>query len=301
MDNNYEVNNNAENNNSINNEEIPSSERKKMPIWLKIIIIVLIVVLFLIVAIFGLYKSTVDVSDKFSDKFDYILSDKHEIKEYSYLDFVSYDSNNDNYLSIEVPKDYIYDKLVNIQNINADLKDKYEISLNRIGVLSNLIEKNCVDFYVDVTYKNKINALVTGTIEYKFTNDNGIQLFLKKLVIGDGLPMFLYKNFIPFKDGDMIYELKSDNYDCLREKILLLSCIEKINIGTKSVKFNYNYMSNLKAISEYIFDDEAKNINDSLEILMPIVLDIIINNNADEYIEMAELILPLITDGLLNN
>ena len=245
----------------------------------KIVLLVIFILLTTIVLTgFRIYKNVIDVSDKNRDKFDYNLSNNNSNVEYDYLDFISYDSKNDpNTLQISIPKEYIYKEIVDIKGFADDLNTKYGLKLKQIGFSIDENEENYINFYADTTYKKLINAFVSGTLQYEFTSDNGVKLYLNSISVGDGLPTMLYENLLPLKAGDLIYEVKSSDYELLKDNVLDLKCIHDINTDKDNLKFRFDYMSNLKEVSEYIFKDKAKEVNDPLEELMPIILDIMFN------------------------
>lgn len=275
---NEEMNNEQQ---SIIDEKIENKPKNKKNAILKALLTILIIIALLCLGIFGLYKSTIDISAQNLDKFDYNLSDIEDNKEYNYLDFISYDSeNNPDSLLISVPKSFIYDKVLKIHELNDDFNKNYEININRIGFVSNYSEQNTLDYYMDITYKNIINAYVSGTMEYIFTEDNGIKLVMKNMVIGDGLPKFIYESFLPYKTGDVIYEVKSKDYELLENNVLLLDAIKNIKVTKQDLNFEFDYISNLKSITNYVLGEDSKTVDDTIKELMPIILDIIINDNS---------------------
>ena len=291
-----EINNNEQMSiNSQNNVKKPSFLKK----LLKALLIVLGILAVLCLILFGLYKTTVDVSEKNSANFDYDFSKIIVKKDYSYVDFLTYDSkNNKGTLFVDIPKNYIYDTIVDVHDVNAKLNEKYAVKINRFGTKSSQNNENSIDFCADLTYKEKINAYVSGTLRYEITDDNGVNLYLDKLVLGDGLPSFLYKGFIPIKDGDQVYRLDPTRFDFLKEKILDLSMIKNINVDDKSLKFEFDFMSNLKNIANYVFGGELKIINDSLENIVPPVMDVIINGKSTELEQKVETVVNYIIDEL---
>ena len=247
----------------------------------KIVLLVIFILLTTIVLTgFRIYKNVIDVSDKNRDKFDYNLSNSNSNVEYDYLDFISYDSKNDpNTLQISIPKEYIYKEIIDIKGFADDLSTKYGLKLKQIGFSSSDNEENCINIYADTTYKKLINAYVSGTLQYEFTSDNGIKVYLKSITVGDGLPNALYENLLPLNTGDLIYEVKSSDYDLLKENVLDLKCINSVNTDKNNLNFKFDYMSNLKEVSEFIFKDKANEINQPLEEIMPVILDIMFNSN----------------------
>ena len=291
---------NIENSNlNENNEQLSTNNKssilsKKVS---KIVFTVIITLALLCIILFTIYKSTIDISTKNIDKFDRDLSvDTIEIKT-DFLDYINYDSKKDkSTLHISIPKEYLYQKIIKIDEFNKELNDKYGLNINKFGFLNNAKETNTIDFYADVTYKEFLNAYITGSIEYKITENNGIDLYLKKIVIGDGLPMFLYQAFLPIKPGDLIYQIDPNEYELLKDNILKLDLIKNVKIDSNSLNFDFDYMSNLKAITKYVFGDDydTSKIDISLENTIPVVLEAILGENQDEYFEIAKVLFPKI-------
>lgn len=291
---------NKENSNlNENNEQLSTNNKssilsKKVS---KIVFTVIITLALLYVILFTIYKSTIDISTRNIDKFDRDLSvDTIEIKT-DFLDYINYDSKKDkSTLHISIPKEYLYQEIIKIDEFNNELNDKYGLNINKFGFLNNAKETNTIDFYADVTYKEFLNAYITGSIEYKITENNGIDLYLKKIVIGDGLPMFLYQAFLPIKPGDLIYQIDPNEYELLKDNILKLDLIRNVKIDSNSLNFDFDYMSNLKSITKYVFGDDydTSKIDISLENTIPVVLEAILGENQDEYFEIAKVLFPKI-------
>lgn len=289
---------------NINNEQVLSNnsqpKKKKFSI-IKVLLIVVGVIAILFLALFAIYKSTVDISSKHEDKFDYDLSAEVIKTEYDLLDFVRYNSKeNEDNLFITVPKNIIYDDVIKIHEFADDLYKESEVKLNKFGFISNVLEENSFDFFADVTYKKYINAYVTGNIQYKITDDNGIEMYLTKIVIGDGFPSVFYKAILPIKAGDLIYKLDSKEYEILKDNVLKLSSINNVKVDKENLKFEFNYMSNLEEISVYLLGEDAKAIQAPLQKMMPIMLEMLIGDNQDEYLELASFLIPTIISNLFN-
>lgn len=289
---------------NINNEQVLSNNsqpKKEEFSIIKVLLIVVGVIAILFLALFAIYKSTVDISSKYEDKFDYDLSAEVIKTEYDLLDFVRYNSKeNEDNLFITVPKNIIYDDVIKIHEFADDLYKESEVKLNKFGFISNVLEENSFDFFADVTYKKHINAYVTGNIQYKITDDNGIEMYLTKIVIGDGFPSVFYKAILRIKAGDLIYKLDSKEYELLKDNVLKLSSINNVKVDKENLKFEFNYMSNLEEISVYLLGEDAKAIQAPLQKMMPIMLEMIIGDNQDEYLELASSLIPTIIGNLFN-
>lgn len=289
---------------NINNEQVSINEekpKKKKFSLIKLILIVTGIIAVLLLAVFGIYKTTVDISAQHEDKFDYDLSQEVVIKEYDYLDFIKYDSKEDeDNLFITIPKEYIYNNIIKIHDFADSLNNDYELKLNKFGFLSNIVEENSFDFFADTTYKNLINAYITGTLQYKVTDDNGIEVYLTNIVVGDGFPSVFYKEFLPIKQGDLVYKLNSSDYELLKTNTLKLNAINNVNADKDNLKFEFNYMSNLKEISTYILGEDAKDLQEPLQQMMPIILEMLIGENQDEYMELASALIPALIDNIFD-
>ena len=293
--------NKIENNKNIdenqNNEHMSTIKNVSKNRIFKIVLYVLLAII-LIFALFCLfYKTTINVSDKNIDKFDYVVNDNAVDFNTDYLEFIKYDSNkNKCTLHITVPKQYIYDKLIKLNEFNKEFNDKYDININRIGFTCDENKPNIIDYSADLSYKNIINAYIHGSIEYKFTNNNGICFYMNSMKIGKNIPEFLYKSFLPFKNGDLIYEVKSDDYDLLKNNVLVLNLIKNIRTDNDNLYFDFDYMSNLKYITKYVFGDDydTSKIDSSLQKTIPILFEALFGDNQKEYIKIAEKLFPMI-------
>lgn len=274
-------------------ESIIEKKDKKLSKIVKILLIVLLTISLICIAIFALYKATVDVADKNVDKFDYVLSENHDVDSLNYKDFIKYDSEvSPNTLSIDISKDYFYKNIIKIDEINAKLTENYNLILNKIGIVSDISSSNTLDFYADCINKNGLNMYITGSLEYSYTENNGIQVYMKKIVIGDGLPMFIYKAFLPINENELIFELEANEYQFLKNGILKLESISNIKFTKTDVKFDFNYMDSVNEIIKYIFGNNSSFISQQAENLMPIILEIVVGDNAEEFMDFAELLLP---------
>lgn len=264
------------NNEQVLNNDIKVVKKRKI----KPIILVIAILFIIILSILLIYKTTIDISDKYSDKFDYDFSEI-TINDDNYLKFLSYDKDNDpNTLFIDIPKLFFYDKVFDINEFKNEVFDKYNTKMNRIGFISNENVDNYIDYSIDCVYKDKIKFYLNGSIEYQMTEDNGFKLILRSMNIGK-LPNFLYSNMLPYSIGDTIFEVKSIDYDLLREKVLLLSLINNIKADKNSVSFEYNYIENMDYIVYKIFGNTDIYLYDVLKEYMPTIMDSIINGNKD--------------------
>ena len=288
---------NINNEQELTNQIRPTNKRKKI---LTAFLTIALIIAILFVSVFIIYKTTIDISNKKTEQFDYNLS-TNNYNNYNYLSFIKYNSNEDlNHLSITIPKDYVYSNLLKINEFSDNISSKYDIKINKIGIFSNIINKNYLDFYADVTYKSFINAYISGNIKYEINNKNGIDFVLSNIVVGDGLPSIFYKYLLPIKNGDIIFEIDSNNFEFLNDNVLNLQFIDNISLNKEHLKFKYDYMSNLKDISKYIFGEKSKYIDNSLENIMPIILEIMVGDNKEEYSEIASAIIPQFLLGIID-
>lgn len=288
---------NINNEQELTNQIRPTNKRKKI---LTAFLTIALIIAILFVSVFIIYKTTIDISNKKTEQFDYNLS-TNNYNNYNYLSFIKYNSNEDlNHLSITIPKDYVYSNLLKINEFSDNISSKYDIKINKIGIFSNIINKNYLDFYAHVTYKSFINAYISGNIKYEINNKNGIDFVLSNVVVGDGLPSIFYKYLLPIKNGDIIFEIDSNNFEFLNDNVLNLQFIDNISLNKEHLKFKYDYMSNLKDISKYIFGEKSKYIDNSLENIMPIILEIMVGDNKEEYSEIASAIIPQFLSGIID-
>lgn len=271
-----------------------NSNTKKSKI-ITIILVLISILLFISFIIYAIYKSTVDISTKNDDKFDYVLAKEYDNSEYNYLDFLSYDLNKTkDLINIKIPKTYLYENIIDIKSLTKQLEDNYNLKITRIGALSNLINNNYIDFYLDGLYSNNFKLYITGVLEYKVTNNNGLQVLIKEINIGDGLPSFIYKGFIPLKQGDILYEIDPNKYSFLKDYILDLNLIKNVKMRKNYLMFDFDYMSNIENITKYIFKDEKITLNDALKSIMPVIIDTMLNNENQENNNLLDEILPMI-------
>ena len=271
-----------------------NSNTKKSKI-ITIILVLISILLFISFIIYAIYKSTVDISTKNDDKFDYVLAKEYDNSEYNYLDFLSYDLNKTkDLINIKIPKTYLYENIIDIKSLTKQLEDNYNLKITRIGALSNLINNNYIDFYLDGLYSNNFKLYITGVLEYKVTNNNGLQVLIKEINIGDGLPSFIYKGFIPLKQGDILYEIDPNKYSFLKDYILDLNLIKNVKMRKNYLMFDFDYMSNIENITKYIFKDEKIILNDALKSIMPVIIDTMLNNENQENNNLLDEILPMI-------
>lgn len=285
---------NAKNDNKNSNISKISDKSKTRKI-LKILLVVFCVILVLIVTLFGLYKSLVDISSKNESKFDYISTSETNNQEYKLTDFLGYNSKtNPDVLRVKIPKQHFYNRILGINELIQQINNDYDIQIHRLGTVSNATGKDLVDFCADISYKNTINAYISGTIRYEFNSLNGIDIYLEKFVIGDGVPMFLYRDFLPFKDGDMIAEISADNYELLKYKALNLKYVDNVVIDSSNLNFEFKYMENIENIAKYKFGDQADSFTDIMKNVFPIVMEMTFGDNKEEFKDLSETYIPYI-------
>ena len=265
----------------------------------KIIITIILILVFLLLIVFALYKATIDVSDNNIDKFDYVL-DNIPNNSYKIIDFLSFDSIEDpDNIKINIPKDYMYLNLIDMKTFSNELFGNENVKLNKIGIVSNFSNNNNLDYYLDVTYNNKFDAYVTGTIEIKFNADS-VDLYSKKIVIGDGLPMFLYKPFLPFKDDELIYSFNTSDFKYTNNEIIKFDLINNFRIRKDYLNFKFKYIDNIEYIGKMVFGDNYQYFDTSIKKIAPILLELVIGNNSEEYIDFSDILLPSIQNNILD-
>lgn len=265
----------------------------------KNLLIVLSSIILFFTIIFIIYKSTIDISDSNIDKFNYDLNSSNIKNDYKFIDFLSYNSNIDkNIINIDIPIDYFYNNIIDIENLQQFYIDNYNIKLNKIGLVSNISNNNIIDFYADITYHDLLDAYISGTLTYKFFDNNDIEIYVKDIIVGDGLPSIFYKPFININNADLTYRIKADDYYYLNNNVLNLEHINDIRLKKDSFTFKYNLLNNIDAIGEYIFNDYYSSIKNSINDILPIVLEICIGENSQDYSELFEYLLPLINNDI---
>lgn len=282
----------------MDNIENIQNNKKKMPTFIKAILIILAIIVSLSLIIVLLYKTKIGVADKYEECYDYDFNKQVIVNNHSIKDFLSYDSKTDeDNIYVDIDKTYFYKNILKIDDINNKLSNDYNLKINKIGTTGN---GNNVDFYIDVDYKDSIKTFVSGTIEYRFTNENNIELYLTDLNIGDNIPKSIYSKFIPFNNGDLIYTLNKNKYEVLNNDLLRLDLIKDIKINKENITFKYNYVDNTDNIISYIFDSDTENIIRVIKPIMPMVLEIMIGSNKDEYINILSTLIPKLLEIILS-
>lgn len=266
--------------NESNNEQLLNIEtNKQRNSKYKTIIEIFAILLLIIISLVTIYKTKIDISDKFTDRFDYDFSEINIVDNDNFLQNISYDmKNSPNTLSISIPKLFIYGKLLKINELRNNTLDRYDVEMKRIGFISNTKNSNYFDYSIDCTYKKIFDFYLNGSIEYQITDDNGIELILRSMNIGK-LPNFLYSSKLPYHVNDTIYEIKSENYILLKEKVLRLDLVTNIEANKESIDFDYNFIDNVDYIIEKIFGDSDIRIYETFKEYMPFILNSIINDN----------------------
>lgn len=265
----------------------------------KIIITIILILVFLVLIVFGLYKATIDVSDNNIDKFDYVL-DNIPNNSYKITDFLSFDSIEDpDNIKINIPKDYMYLNLIDMKTFSNELFGNENVKLNKIGIVSNFSNNNYLDYYLDITYNNKFDAYVTGTLEIKFNTDS-VDIYSKKIVIGDGLPMFLFNPFLSYKNDELIYSFNSKDFKYTDNNIVKFDLINNFKITKDHLNFKFKYIDNVEYIGKMVFGDNYQYFETSIKKIAPILLELLIGNNSEEYIDFSDILIPSIQNNILN-
>ena len=253
---------------------------KKLIKLFKVLLVLFITISALFGIIYLIYKNTIDLSNKNQDKFDYVLNDSSvNTQTNDFMDFITYSSDQDlDSLTFTIPKDYFYKEIIKIDDFNNE-----SISINRIGTISNPFNKNSIDFYCDLTILDSINMYANGILHFETNSTNGLDIYLDKFVIGDGLPMFFYKEFLPFKDGDLIYSINSDEFELLKKNIIVFDSIENYTINKNTIEVEYSISDSLAPILEYAFKDKISLYSDVLNDIAPILLEIKFGSNSSEF------------------
>ena len=275
-----------------------TSTNKKIHI-IRILLTIITIIAFVLVSIFFIYQKTVNISNEHVEKFDYNLLENSHSNTFTYKDFIRYNSEEDpSTLFISIPNDYLYRNIIKIDNVTSDLLDNYRAKLNRIGLLTNQLQRDLIDFYADITVSDTFNIYLNGNFKYEITNDNSINLYINSISIGDGLPKFISDAILPIHDGDLVLTIRSNDYEFLKNDTLILNSIENTVKDKNGLTFRYDYSENLENIIKYIFKDKSDSVYTIVEPIMPMILEILVGENSNENIQFFKEYLPSIFDYL---
>lgn len=214
-------------------------EKPKKSILLKIIVALLIIALVLAIAVLALYKAKVDIADNYAEHFDDIDAhiDEYSKQDKDLLNIVSYDMDKKT-ATFTFSKGFVYSNF-DVKTHFDNFKNNLNIVINRFGYDVDPTQK-VINVYADIRYKDFINTLVRGQIEYKISNDH-VDLVLKDYIIGDNLPKSLVDKYVPYKVGELLYTFKTSDIEGLKEIGFDLSYLDNIEYtDNKFVKINAN-------------------------------------------------------------
>lgn len=236
-------------------ENVQKPKNKKKKVLLIVLISFVVLIGIVLGVVYYLYSNYVNVADRYEDKFLYTVSQIDDSKEYKVDDFINYDYENDpDNIQISIPCEYVLTKALDIKNLCNNLSENYEVDVNRIGI-ENGNEANSFNYYVEVSYKRKINSIVKGVINYEITQNNSIKIYSKDIDVGDNIPKSLYDSYIELPIDKLISEIKPSEIKLLSDNTLDLSQISNIEFKEGNFEFKYNYLSNIDGILKYIVGD----------------------------------------------
>lgn len=258
---------------------------------LRNILIIIGVVLCIIGAIFGslylTYKNHINISENYKDNFEYSFtnnSNSNGTDKYNIKDFISYDSKtNSNILYIDLPKELLYSKYIDMKDINNLYMDKYGIKFNRIGIFSDEENKKQINVYGDCTYtKYNIDFYLTTQLQYEFSKDL-INISFIDMTIGDGtIPKKLYKSFVPYKENEIIESISINKFEELKDFTINSSNIKKMSIKKDEIALELDFIQTLKDnLKGSIYYDVIEKYIDELA---PEILEILIGDDPETHI-----------------
>lgn len=250
----------------------------------KILLIVLGTIFVLFALTVFVYQKYINVSYKHESEFDYDFSEAVNETEYDISNFIS-QSKEPGYIDINIPKTYLYDKLINIRNINESLIDKHNVSLEKIGIYTDESDNTKIKVYSSTLYKNRFKSYSSMVIKYQINDDNSIDFIVDDITLGENLPRSFYENKLPYKVGDVVFRFDSKDYQLLANNLLSFDLFENQKIDKQSLSFSYNIVGNIENITEYIFGADAKQYNETIEAIAPKIIEFIFNEKTQDYLE----------------
>lgn len=254
------------------------TNNKKFPIALKVILFLLILFLSICIAILIFYKTNIDISSKNSDKFDLNINNSNEIQ-YNVNDFFDFNTENSpNTLFIDIPKQYLYTNILKIEDLNNELNNNYGITIDKVGLFSNKIDKNNIDFYLNLVYKKYINVYIHGSLNLKVAN-NQLTLKLNDINIGK-LSDEIVDKVLPIHENIVLYEINSNNNYLLKNNIIYLENLEEIDFNQNNLHIEFDILNNIKRyMNEQLNMDLSSNnsilYNDLISFIVNAIVDLI--------------------------
>ena len=262
-----------------------TKNNSKRPLILKILIAILSVVLIIVLIASSYYKAAINVADKHIDEYDYTTGEAIPTPDYKLDELAHYDSSKSKNLFITLPKLLVYNEFLKFEDLNKSLIENHNVCINKIGYVSDPNDASKIIVSIDGTYKWKkdMNAYCNMFIKYEFTEDNGFKLIFNDLTLGDNVPKFLYSKYIPYKQGDVLYELKSEDVELLKDETIKLSNVLNVNITKENVELEADLLATIKDFITNSFGiEDGEELNQIVEELTPIIMDIVFGvNNFD--------------------
>jgi len=242
------------------------------------------VVLFLIMYVF--YSSLVNISNKYTDKFD-STNDISSLFDFDLNNDISYSINSDpDYLYINIPKNYLYSTILDLSDLNNYLYNFDKITIKQIGITSNTFN-NSIDFNADIKYKNLLNYYSYGNLNYVI-NSNTIDLYVNYYTIGDGLPEFIYRSFSKINNKQILYSIDLKDLEYINNGILYVDNIDSIIIKNNTIQIKYRIDNRIDKLINYIYDDSLELNSDEIYELAPFLLEFKYGESSLEYEELIK-------------
>ena len=172
---------------------------KKNHLLLKILLIVLFLVIASSLSLVLLANNTSTLQEHFDDIEAYKAQivnkddDRNVNLANNIIDSITYDEKTKE-ATLALSKAIVYN-YIDLDILNTNLS-KYNITFQQMGYDVDTNNKE-VNLYMAITYKKLINAGVTATLSYEFT-DSDFVLKFKDATVGK-LPRFIYENKLPDK------------------------------------------------------------------------------------------------------
>lgn len=253
-----------------------NSKLKKI---LKIIFIILAVICLLIGGLYLYYKSHIDVAIEHENEYDYDLNINHNLPSYKINDLIEYNNDLSTNLLISIPKDLFYKEIINIDSINTSIRNEYNFNINKIGIRSDDNNPNELIIVLDLSFINNPNF---NTFAYLYLNcelnEDNLIVYFKDLIVGKDLPRFIYKNYIPYTDNEIMYKLNTNELDVFDGQKLNLSNIKNIKINKDIISFEADIINTIKDFVRDNFNINSDKLDAFIEALLPTLMDLILND-----------------------
>lgn len=240
---------------------------------LKFLLIFFSLIIFIIFMIFIYYRTHIDISRKYKKYFDYNL-ESNIVDEYNIDNFFTLNGNEDNkILNISIPKNYIYQNVIDLDAINNDINKNYDVKIKKIGLISNENNENLINLYLECSYHNIVDVFLLSELEYEFTEQNGLNIYLNSIDIGKNLPKSIIDKYLPKINKQLIYEIKAEDVQLLNSQLLQLDKINSVDFNNESLNIEFNIYDNVRQIIVNTYGENENKIQFLIKSLIPNIVE----------------------------